>query len=172
MKSIQTLAGRNAYNLLLIILALLAANLSGCGFHLAGSSKLPPQLASLQLLADELNNSQTVLLNQRLKQAGANLKDIRDDAVRLRVVIEALPERKLVDTAGSGKSIIRLFRQLSYSLTTPEGDLLIEQKTILRQMDVERDSDDIGGLEFERQSAAESLDRQLIEQLIFQLKHL
>ena len=172
MKSIQAQAGSYSYNLLLIILTLLVASLSGCGFRLAGSSKLPPQMTSLQLLADELNNSQTVLLKQRLKQAGANLKDIRDDAVRLRVVIEALPERKLVDTVGTGKSIIRLFRQLRYSLTTPEGDLLIEQKTILRQMDVERDSDDIGGLEFERQSAAESLDRQLIEQLIFQLKHL
>jgi len=172
MKSVQAQVGRNTHSLLLIILALLVANLSGCGFHLAGSSKLPPQMTSLQLLADELNNSQTVLLNQRLKQAGATLKDNRNDAVRLRVVIKALPDRKLVDTAGSGKSIIRLFRQLSYSLTTAEGDLLVEQKTILRQMDVERDSDDIGGLEFERQSAAESLDRQLIEQLIFQLKRL
>jgi outer membrane lipopolysaccharide assembly protein LptE/RlpB len=172
MKSIQEQVAKNTRYLLFIIIALLVVTFSGCGFRLAGSTNLPPQLVSLQLLTDDLTNSQIALLSQRLKQAGANLKENQDQATRLKVGIESRPERKLVDTAGSGKTIIRLFRQLAYSLTTAEGDYLVEQKTILRQIDVERDSDDIEGLEYEKQSAAESLDRALIEQMIFQLKHL
>ena len=171
MKSIQRQVANNSRYLILIIAALLAVNLSGCGFYLAGNSNLPPQLVSLQLLADDLTNSQMSLLSQRLKRAGANLEENQDEAVRLKVVIKALPERRLADTAGSGKTIVRLFRQLSYNLTTASGDFLMEQKTILRQIDVERDSDDIAGLEYEKQSATESLDRELVGQLIFQLKH-
>jgi outer membrane lipopolysaccharide assembly protein LptE/RlpB len=171
MKSIQEQVANNCRYLLLIIIILLVVNLSGCGFYLAGSSNLPPQLVSLQLLTDDLTNSQISLLGRQLKQAGANLEKNQNDAVRLKVVIEALPERKLVDTAGSGKTIVRLFRQLNYNLTAANGDYLAEQKTILRQIDVERDSDDIAGLEYEKQSAAKSLDRELVEQLIFQLKH-
>ena len=172
MKSMQEQVAENTRYLFFIIAALLVVNFSGCGFRLAGSSNLAPQLVSLQLLSDDLTNSQVSLLSQRLKRAGANLKENQDEATRLEVMIKSRPERKLVDTAGSGKTIIRIFRQLVYSLTTAEGEYLAEQKTILRQIDVERDSDDIGGLEYEKQSAAESLDRELIEQLIFQLKHL
>jgi len=155
-----------------IIIALLVANLAACGFYLRGSSSLPPQLVSMQVLAENLDSRQKTALKQQLIQAGASLKDNRaDDAVHLTVAIRVLPERKLADTAGSGKTIIRVFRQLSYSLTTATGELLLDQKTILRQLDLEFDSNDLAGLEYEKESAGVLLDEALIGQLIFQLKH-
>ena len=172
MKMFRVQTGRIKYLSRSILIVLLLANLGACGFYLAGSSSLPPQLASIQLHSDNLDSSQRVLLNQQLIQAGANLKENQSaDVVRLSVAIKDLPERKLADTAGSGKTIIRLFRQLSYSMTTATGEQLGEQKTILRQMDIELDSDDLAGLEYERQSAGVLLDQALIGHLIFQLKH-
>ena len=172
MKMFRVHTGRIKYLSRSILIVLLLASPGACGFYLAGSSSLPPQLASIQLHSDNLDSSQRVLLNQQLIQAGANLKENQSaGVVRLSVAIKDLPERKLADTAGSGKTIIRLFRQLSYSMTTATGEQLGEQKTILRQLDIELDSDDLAGLEYERQSAGVLLDRALIGHLIFQLKH-
>ena len=155
-----------------IVSVLLIVSLGACGFYLAGNSTLPPQLASIQLLSDNLDNRQKALLIQQLVRAGANLKDNQGAAVvSLGVSIKALPERNLADTAGSGKTIIRLYRQLSYSMTTISGERLEDNRTILRQQDIELDSDDLAGLEYEKQSARELLDEYLIGQLIFQLKH-
>jgi outer membrane lipopolysaccharide assembly protein LptE/RlpB len=155
-----------------IIVVLLVTNLAACGFYLRGSSGLPPQLLSMQVLAEDLDSSQKRALDQQLIQAGASLKNNQSgDAVRLTVAIKALPERRLVDTAGSGKTIIRVFRQLSYSLTTGTGEILLEHKTIQRQLDIELDSNNLAGLEYEKESAGVLLDEALIGQLIFQLKH-
>ncbi len=172
MNSFQVPVGRNNYHLILIIIALLGSNLAACGFYLAGSSSLPSQLASIQIVAEDLNAGQKALLKQRLKQAGAVLTDNQDNgAVRLEVAINVLPDRRLADTAGSGKVITRLLRQLDYSLTSATGESMVDQKTILRQLVVESDSDNIVGFEYEKRSAADLLDQELIGQLVFQLIH-
>jgi outer membrane lipopolysaccharide assembly protein LptE/RlpB len=172
MRGFRVQAGRKKYLRRSILVVLLLTNLGACGFYLAGDSRLPPQLASIQVLSDNLDSSQRALLNRQLIQAGANLKDSQSaGVVHLSVAIMNLPERNLADTAGSGKTIIRLFRQLSYSMTTATGEQLEGQKTIQRQLDIELDSDDLAGLEYEKQSAWVLLDQALIGQLIFQLKH-
>ncbi len=172
MKALRVPTGRIKYFSRSILSVLLVANLAACGFYLAGSSSLPPQLASIKLLSDNLNSSQKAFLNQRLIQAGANLKDNQSAGfVNLSVTIMILPERKLTGTARSGKTIIRLFRQLGYSMTTAAGEQLGEQKTILRHLDIEFDSNDVVGLDYEKQSAGVLLDQALIVQLIIQLKH-
>ena len=156
----------------LLLIIFLVANFAACGFRLAGNSQLPPQLVSMQLLAENLNSRQKAELSKQLMQAGANLKDNQiEEVVRLTVSIENLPERNLVDTAGSGKTIIRLFRQLSYSLSSAAGVLLAEQETVIRQMDIELNSNNLAGLDYERQSAGALLDQALFGQMIFQLKH-
>ena len=172
MKYFRVQTGRINYLPRSILVILLLINLGACGFYLAGSSSLPAQLVSIQLISDNLDSRQRALLSRQLIQAGADLEsDWTEGSVSLSVSIESLPERNLVDTAGSGKAIIRLSRQLSYSMTTATGEQLEGQKTILRQMDVEFDSDNLAGLEYEKQSTRVLLDQALIGQLIFQLKH-
>jgi hypothetical protein len=103
-------------------------------------------------------------------QAGASLtNDGNPDRVRLRVAIRPLPERTLVDTAASNIIIVRLSRELGYSLTSATGEHLVDQKTILRQQDLQLDSVNALSIEYEKKSAIESLDRTLINQLILEL---
>ena len=155
-----------------LVVVFLVGSLAACGFHLRGSMSLPLPLISMQLVAEDLDSRQKIELEQRLIQAGVNLKDNQvDDTVRLTVTIKVLPERNLADTAGSGKAIIRLFRELSYSLSTITGELLIDQKTILRQLDIDLDSNELAGAGYERQSSELLLDQELFGQLIFQLSH-
>ena len=153
-----------------ILIVFLLAGLTACGFHLRGSISLPPPLISMQLIAEDLDTRQKTELERQLIRADASLEDNQaDNAVRLMVSIRVLPDYKLADTAGSGKVIIRLLRELSYSLSTATGELLIDQKTILRQLDLDLDSNELAGAEYEKQSAGLLLDQELFEQLIFQL---
>jgi LPS-assembly lipoprotein len=153
-----------------ILIVFLLAGLTACGFHLRGSISLPLPLISMQLIAEDLDSRQKTELERQLIRAGASLKDNQtENPVRLMVSIRVLPERKLADTAASGKIIIRLLRELSYSLSTATGELLIDQKTILRQLDLDLDSNELAGAEYEKQSSGQLLDQELFEQLIFQL---
>ena len=155
-----------------MVIVFLAGSLAACGFHLRGSTSLPLPLISIQLVTEALDSRQKIELEQRLIRAGASLKnDQVDDTVRLTVTIKVLPERNLADTAGSGKAIIRLVRELSYSLSTATGELLIDQKTILRQLDIDLDSNELAGAEYEKQNSELLLDQELFGQMIFQLSH-
>jgi len=156
-----------------IVIILLVASLTACGFHLRGSTSLPPPLISMQLLDEDLDSRQKTELERQLMQAGARLKDVQVGvAVHLTVAISVLPDRSVVNTAGQGKSIIRIFRQLSYSLSTATGELLVDQTTILRQLDIAFDSNELAAVEYEKQSAGILLDQELFMQLILQLSHL
>ena len=121
-----------------ILIVFLLASLTACGFHLRGSISLPQPLISMQLIAEDLDTRQKTELERQLIRADASLEDNQaENAVRLRVSIRVLPERRLADAAGSGsKVIIRLLRELSYSLSTAMGELLIDQTTILRHHDI------------------------------------
>jgi LPS-assembly lipoprotein len=155
-----------------IVIILLAASLTACGFHLRGSTSLPPLLISMQLLAEDMDSRQKTELERQLIQAGASLKDVQDgSAVHLTVAINALPDRSVVNTAGQGISIIRIFRQLNYSLSAATGELLMDQTTIMRQLDISFDSNELAAIEYEKQSAELLLDRELIGELILQLSH-
>ncbi len=148
----------------------LVASLTACGFHLRGSTNLPPPLISMQLLAEDLDSRQKTELERQLIQAGASLKDVQvGDAVNLTVAIRVLPDRSVASTAGQGISIIRIFRQLSYSLSTATGELLMDQTTILRQLDITLDSNELAAVEYEKQRAGILLDQELFRQLILQL---
>ena len=148
----------------------LVASLTACGFHLRDSTELPLPLITILLLAEDLDSRQKIELERQLIQAGASLKDVQvGDAVHLTVAIRVLPDRSVVNTAGQGKSIIRIFRRLSYSLSTATGELLVDQTTILRQLDIALDSNELAAVEYEKQSAGVLLDQELFRQLILQL---
>lgn len=155
-----------------ILIVFLVASLTACGFHLRGSTILPPPLISMQLHAEDLDSRQKTELERQLIQAGAKLKDVQAGAaVQLTVAIKVLPDRSVVNTAGQGKTIIRIFRQLSYSVSAATGELLMDQTTIKRQLDISFDSNELAGAEYERQSSELLLDQELFGQLIFQLSH-
>ena len=155
-----------------ILIVFLLASLTACGFHLRGSTSLPPPLISMQLLAEDLDSRQKTELERQLIRAGAILKDVQVGvAVHLTVAIKVLPDRSVVNAAGQGKTIIRIFRQLSYSVSAATGEQLMDQTTIMRQLDISFDSNELAAMEYEKQSAGILLDRELIGELILQLSH-
>jgi LPS-assembly lipoprotein len=153
------------------IIIVFAGMLSACGFHLRGVAYLPSELQSIQLQGDSLSVSQVTQLRRSLEQAGASLNDNgSSDRVQLSVAIRSLPDRNLADSIGANAVVVRVSRELSYSLTSNEGERLVNRKTIQRQRDLTLDNNNPIGIEFEKEAAIETLDRELIIQLVLLLE--
>jgi LPS-assembly lipoprotein len=171
MSGLSRLAGTRMNVSQSFVVFALVGMLSACGFQLRGVGTLPPELQSIDLQADSLSVSQVNLLNQNLQQAGASLSDDGStDRVRLAVAIKSLPDRNLANSVGANAVVVRVSRELTYSLTSKAGERLVNQKNISRQVDLTLDNNNPIGIEFEKENATASLDRELIYQLILLLE--
>jgi LPS-assembly lipoprotein len=154
-----------------LLVVILVGLLPACGFHLRGVANLPPELQSIELQSENLSVNQTALLRRNLERSGANLSnDGSSQRVTLKVAIKSLPDRNLADSIGANSVVVRVSRQLSYSLTSDDGVSLLEKSSIERHIDLTLDNNNPLGIEFERESAQESLDRELVIQLILILE--
>ena len=156
-----------------LALALFALALVSCGFRLAGTASLPPELSRIHLVTTNFNKRQDKALSERLRLAGAELVPEPDDqAVQLRVRLQTLPDRRLVTGASTGKIIERVTRGLEFSLKGADGKPLLPAKTLQRQKDIVLNDDNLLSSDVERKNVIEDIEAALFNQLIFQLQRL
>ena len=156
----------------LVLIALLVV-LQGCGFQLRGLASLPDNLSQLRLISGNLTTQQQRDLVRSLEKADASLhSDNTKKPIILRVRINTLPEIDLADSIGSGQNIIRLSRELVFSVTGAAGEAMVVDKTIRQSTDLELDDSNLLGTEDERRQALEALDTSLFNSLMIQLRRL
>ncbi|UCH40785.1 MAG: hypothetical protein JSU67_03570 [Gammaproteobacteria bacterium] len=156
-----------------LAIVFLALALGSCGFRLAGTASLPPELSQIHLTTTEFNKRQRDVLLQRLRLAGAEIvAEANDQAVQLRVRLLTLPDRRLVTSASNGKIIERVTRGLEFSLKDADGKPLLPAKTLQRQKDIVLNDDNLLSSDVERKNVVEDLEAALFNQLIFQLQRL
>ncbi|MDH3389441.1 MAG: hypothetical protein OEN02_16240 [Gammaproteobacteria bacterium] len=152
---------------------ILVLALSGCGFRLAGTSSLPQQLSSIYLITSEFSERQRDALRERLGRAGARVTaQPAEGAVQLSVTLKVVPDRRLVSSASTGKSVDRLVRALSFVLKDADGNLLAPAKTLTQQRDFAIDDDNLLASTQQRGDVIEDLEKALYEQLIRQLERI
>lgn len=157
----------------ILVVFVVTIGLTACGFRLAGTSNLPQNLSSMVLVDSGLNQQQQDALRRRLTRAGAELKNRDDpDAVRLKISLKVLPDRRLVSSASDGKSVERLTRSLDFSLVSASGEVLVPTRTLTQQNDIVLDDDNLLASVRERASVLEDLEQDLFEQLIRQLNRI
>ncbi|MFT5218776.1 MAG: outer membrane lipopolysaccharide assembly protein LptE/RlpB [Planctomycetota bacterium] len=157
----------------LITIALLTALLSGCGFKLAGTAELPLLVKQIYVQAEDLNSGQKSILVAQLKQAGAVVSTEKSSAnATLSVAIKTLPDRRLVASANSAKTVNRISRRLDFNLQAPDGSQLISNRQINEQQDVELDSNNLLASSEAKADVVQNLERALITRMIGQLKRL
>ena len=156
-----------------VLALLLTLSLAACGFRLAGSYELPPELSRIYLETEGFSRAQRDLLRNRLQKAGAEVSgQARPDAVRLRVEIGIVPDRRVATGAGTGKTVDRLTRQLAFSVTGADGVALAETRRLTQQRDIVRDDDNLLASEQERRDVIFDLEQALFSQLLRQLRRL
>ena len=149
---------------------LFAFSLSACGFRLAGSSSSQASFESLRLVTSHFSKQQRQLLENQLERAGIRVIDNGELQV-LAVRFKPIPDR-LLATSASGKSLQQMTRQLSFSLKSSSGEILLESKMLRRQRDFELDSNQLLSSVAEQASVAENLEADLYDQLIQSLNRI
>lgn len=154
---------------ILIFAALAAFAVSACGFRLAGTASLPPELDRIHLLAGNLDRRQRTELRERLTRAGAEVREQAfAGAASLSVSLEAPPDRRIV-ASSSRKTVNRVTRQLKYSLRDAAGNSLAPATVLTQQGDVTVDDDNLLSSTGEKQTVVEDLERSLFDRLLRQL---
>jgi LPS-assembly lipoprotein len=153
---------------LLVLLA--SCCLSACGFRLAGSAELPPQLTSIYLVTSDFSDSQRSQLRRSLRNAGASLVEQPDSqAVQLNVSLKAAPDRDMATSASSGAIVKRISRSLSFNVKAADGKVLLDARTLQQQKDVSLDDDNLLSSDREKETVTRNLQQALFDQLIRQL---
>ena len=153
-----------------LLVLLVSFSLSACGFRLAGTAELPPQLESIYLVTSDFSESQRNLLRRSLNNAGARLvEQLESPAVQLNVSLKVLPDLQLATSANSGEIVKRISRSLSYNVKAADGKILLEAQTLNQQKNVSLDNDNLLSSDRELETVTRNLEQALFDQLIRQL---
>jgi LPS-assembly lipoprotein len=153
-----------------LLVLLIGFCLSACGFRLAGTAELPPQLRSIYLVTSDFSESQRSRLRRSLNNAGAQLvEQLESQAVQLNVSLEVMPDRQLATSARTGSIVKRISRSLSFNVKAADGKILLEAQTLNQQKDAFLDNDNLLSSDREKESVTRDLEQALFDQLIRQL---
>lgn len=153
-----------------VLFLALALAPGGCGFRLAGTEQLPQEVAAIHLEAPDLTPQQIKTLQQFLKRAGATIRAAAGgDAVVLTVSLAAPPDRRILSSASSGKTVELVTRELTFSLKDAAGTTLIAPRTLSQQSDLIVDDDNLLAAGEEKTNLIRDMQRALFNQLIRQL---
>jgi len=144
--------------------------LSACGFRLAGTVELPPQMASIYLVTSDFSDFQREQLRRSLRAAGASLVEQPGaQTVQLNVSLKAQPDREMASSANTGAIVRRVSRSLSFDVKAADGKVLLEARTLRQQKDVSLDDDNLLASDREKETVTRNLEQALFDQLIRQL---
>ena len=147
--------------------------LTACGFRLAGTAAVPKSISSIYLVTHNFSDSQRAILLKQLELAGARIIDSAGDGSnRLTVRLRTIPDRTLVESASSGKTVERIARRIDYSLSDAHGETLIESTSLSQQRDITLDDDNLHSSNRERREVIDDLELALFGQLIRRLQRL
>ena len=150
---------------------LLVIALQGCGFKLAGTGQLPESLSKLHLVTSDFSDQQRDRLSSVLQRAGVKLTNTIEARATLSVKLIPLPQRTVVSSASSGITIVRLARQLDFSLK-PADDSQSVRRTLVQQKNFELDDDNLLSSDQQKTDVIRDLEQSLFNQLVFQMQRI
>ena len=137
---------------------------------MAGTANLPAELSTIHLVTNNLNKQLQDELRGRLIRAGARVVDQSTaDAVLLAVNFKAFPDRRLITTGSTGRNVVRLVRNLGYTVKSPTGEIIVPAKTLVQQKDIELDDNNLLASNQEKKNVIRELEQALLKQLVNQL---
>ena len=149
---------------------LVVVGLFGCGFKLAGTSQIPESFDSLHVITKNFSDRQREDLDSALKRAGVTLTAFGEGKATLSVSLKELPQRTVVSSASSGKTIVRLARQLDFSLRPSDDTQKARSKSLVQQKNFELDDDNLLSSSRQKTDVIKDLEWALYNQLIFQMQ--
>ena len=149
---------------------LVSFSLSACGYRLAGTADLPPELSSIYLVTGDISESQSRALRRRMANAGVTLvSQLDQQSVQLNVSLQVEPDRQLATSARDGAIVRRISRGLTFSVKAADGQTIAATQTLRQQNDVFLNDDNLAASNREQETVTLELEQSLFDQLIRQL---
>jgi LPS-assembly lipoprotein len=152
------------------IFFLLICFIAGCGFHLRGNFKLPPNLQQLYITSDNLYGPVTTQLKQILSHSGVELEDQpRPEIITLSVNNQRYSQTTFSQSASAKTTQYTLYFSLDYELQNNKGLTLYGPKTVSVQGNYTVNQDAVLTTSTQEDALRSELQQQAVYQLIEQL---
>lgn len=152
------------------VLFLLVCFIAGCGFHLRGNFKLPPNLQQLYITSDNPYGPVTVQLKQILGHSGAELEEQPGPQITtLSIKNQRFSQTTFSQSASSKTTQYTLYFSLDYELQDNKGQTLYGPKTVHVQGNYTVNQDAILTTSTQEDTLRTELQQQAVYQLIEQL---
>jgi LPS-assembly lipoprotein len=113
---------------------LLAAFLSGCGYHLTGSGSLPPAMSTTFVRTTSPNSEFFSSLRQELRLRGLTVVESEAEAgARLIIAVDETGQRILSVSARNIPREYEIYYNVTFSVETGAGSLVDEQSVVARR---------------------------------------
>ena len=153
-----------------LVVVLVSFSLSACGYRLAGTYDLPPELSSIYLVTSNISKPQSRALQRSLENAGATVvSQLDQQSVQLKVSLKLEPDRQLATSARDGAIVRRISRGLTFSVKAADGQTIAATQTLRQQKDVSLNDDKLLASNREQETVTRELEQSLFDQLIRQL---
>ena len=153
-----------------LVVLLVSFSLSACGYRLAGTYDLPPELSSIYLVVSDISSSQSRALQRSLENAGATVvSQLDQQSVQLNVSLKLEPDRQLATSARDGAIVRRISRGLTFSVKAADGQTIAATQTLRQQKDVSLNDDNLLASNREQETVTRELEQSLFDQMVRQL---
>lgn len=150
-----------------VVVVLLSALLSACGFHLRGNVELPPMLKVTLLQSSDLWSGIAAALRTELESAGARVTTKSDEATAvLKLTGERSQRRVLSVGTGGTASEYELFEEVTFAVYDNEGRELLKPQTLNLTRDLVFNENQLLGKVSESDELREQMRRTLARQII------
>jgi len=153
-----------------LVVLLVSLSLSACGYRLAGTADLPPELSSIYLVTNNISESQSRALQRSLENGGATVvSQLDQQSVQLNVSLKVEPTRQLATSARDGAIVRRISRGLTFSVKAADGQVIVAPQTLRQQKNVYLNDDSLTASNREEEAVTRQLEQSLFDKLIRQL---
>ena len=150
---------------------LLLALATGCGFQLRGQASLPQAMSTTWLAVPDASSAFARELALLLRGNGVMMADgPGEDAAELRILEERMTRRALTISGDARVREFELVFDLEFSLTAPDGEVLLPPESIRLERDFQFDEQEILGAATEEELLREDLRRNMAAALIRRLE--
>ena len=150
---------------------LMIAMLAGCGFQLRGQASLPQAMSTTWLAVPDATSEFARELSLLLRGNGVTLVNgPAEDAAELRILEERITRRALTISGDARVREFELVFALRFSLTAPDGEVLLPPESLRLERDFQFDEQEILGAANEEELLRDDLRRNMAAALIRRLE--
>jgi LPS-assembly lipoprotein len=145
--------------------------LSACGFHLRGDAQISAEFSPLYVEPGELTPQQLRQVRDSLSRASVMVAETAQGANRLNIQLTTFRVRDIAKSNVSDVLLLQLGMSLQYSIQNESEQDLVPLTEITQTVGIELDNNNVLSHSQLQDKAQQSLQRRLIESMIFQLGH-